>query len=49
MKCPFSRSWYIVIINHVQKQSFNDGFVINIPKIIIPDSSSSTIGIGIGI
>ena len=40
---PTSRSQYIVIINYDHENSYNDGFVINIPKVVITDSSSSTI------
>ena len=37
---------YIVIINHDRDNSYNDGFVINITKVIIANSSnSSTINI----
>ena len=40
---PTSRNQYIVIINYYHENSYNDGFVINIPKVVITDSSSSTI------
>ena len=37
---------YIVIINHDRDNSYNDGFIINITKVIIANSSnSSTINI----
>ena len=35
------RNWYIVIISHDHDNSYNDGFVINIPKVIIADISNS--------
>ena len=38
-----SRNWYIVIISHDHDNSYNDDFVLNIPKVIIADVSNSTI------